>query len=192
MNSMFAKSFEPLSQSERIRNKRNKAIYEGRSNSNDVCLDAKGNIKNAKNYETFMNTVNGFYECKKNDISNNRDCFNTYLDSGNDAFSVNTFQDVGSNFIDFQMYDDSNDKSAIGRKNVKAKINGTNTFMTAISDANIGINSAANITYPYEKPGLCSDYVIQKVSYFDPSGNFGNNFAKDIKKHFPLTKIGTQ
>tara|TARA_B110000967_G_C18894811_1_gene569799 strand:+ start:3611 stop:4180 length:570 start_codon:yes stop_codon:yes gene_type:complete len=189
---MFTKSFEPLSQSERVRNKRNKAIYDGRNNSNDVCLDANGNIKNAKNYETFMNTVNGYYECKKTDISNNRDCFNTYLDSGNDSFSVNTFQDVRSNFIDFQMYDDdTTNKSAVGRKNVKAKIDGTNTFMTAINSANIGINSAANITYPYEKPGLCSKYVIQKVSYFDPSGNFGNKFAKDIKKHFPLTKIGT-
>jgi hypothetical protein len=193
MNSMFTKSFEPLSQSERIKNKRNKAIFQGISNSNDICLDKKGNIKNAKNYESFMNTVNGFYECKKNDISNNRDCFNTYLDEGTDNFSVTTFQDARSNFIDFQLYDESGDAGSIGRKNVKANPDGTNSFHTSLGSddtADVGINTAANITYPYEKPGLCSDYLLQKVSYFDPSGNFGKHFAKDIKKYFPLTKIG--
>jgi hypothetical protein len=193
MNSMFAKSSEPLSQSERIKNKRNKAIFQGVSNSHDVCLDKTGNIRNAKNYESFMNTVNGYYECKKLDISNNRDCFNTFLESGNDAFSVTTFEDARSNFVDFQLYDETNNKEAVGRKNIKAKPDGTNSFHTSIGSgdkADIGINTAANITYPYEKPGLCSKYILQKVSYFDPSGNFGNKFAKDIKKHFPLTKIG--
>ena len=116
MNSMFTKSFEPLSQSERIKNKRNKAIFQSVSNSNDVCLDKNGNIKNAKNYESFMNTVNGFYECKRNDISNNRDCFNTYLDNGTDNFSVSTFQDAQSNFVDFQLYDENGDDASIGRK----------------------------------------------------------------------------
>lgn len=189
---MFTKSLEPLSQSDRIKNKRNKAIYESRSSSNNIRLDKNGNIKNVKNYECFMNTVNGYYECKKTDISNNRNCFNTFLESGVDNFSVSTFQDVRSNFIDFQMYDDdTSNASAVGRKNIKSKPDGTNTFHTAMSgsNANIGINTAGNVTYPYEKPGLCSDYVIQKVSYFDPSGNFGKNYAKDIKKYFPLTKL---
>ena len=80
MNSMFGKSFEPISQSERIKNKRNKTLYQSVSSSNDICLDKNGNIKNAKNYESFMNTVNGYYECKKEDISKNQTCFNTYLD----------------------------------------------------------------------------------------------------------------
>ena len=65
---MFGKSFEPLSQSERIKNKRNKEIYKSVQNSKDICLDSNGNIKSAKNYESYLNTVNGFYECKKSHI----------------------------------------------------------------------------------------------------------------------------
>ena len=73
MNSMFTKPNEPLSQSERIKNKRNREIYKNRNASNDVCLDNNGNIKNVKNYETFMNTVNGYYECvKKKSITKSR------------------------------------------------------------------------------------------------------------------------
>ena len=189
---MFGKTFEPLSQSERIKNKRNKTIYQSISSSNNICLDKNGNIKNAKNYESFMNTVNGYYECKKEDTEKNQTCFNTYLDNKTDEFSVSTFEDVRSNFIDFQMYDtDSSNKSAVGRKNVKSKFDGTNTtFVSAASgDGGSNIVKAADIVYPYSKPGLCSKYVIQDVSYYDPSGNFHTRFAKDIKKYFPLTKL---
>ena len=91
---MFGKTFEPLSQSERIKNKRNKTIYQSISSSNNICLDKNGNIKNAKNYESFMNTVNGYYECKKDDTEKNQTCFNTYLDNKTDEFSVSTFEDV--------------------------------------------------------------------------------------------------
>jgi hypothetical protein len=45
------------------------------------------------------------------------------------------------------------------------------------------------MVYPYKKQGLCAEYVIQNVSFFDPSGNLSTNYAKNIKKHFPLTKL---
>lgn len=192
MNAMFGKSFEPISQSERIKNKRNKTIFKAVSSSNDICLDKNGNIKNAKNYESFMNTVNGYYECKKEDVSNNKDCFNTYLDDKTDEFSISTFEDVQSNFVDFQMYDDDDtNRSAIGRKKIKSNFDGTNTTFAAADSEDRGSNivTAANVVYPFKKPGLCSKYVIQDVSYFDPSGNFNSKFAKDIKKYFPLTKL---
>lgn len=79
MNSMFGKHKEPLSSSERIKNKRNLAIYNSLTSSKNkknkknrnVCLDHSGNVRNAINYETYMNTVNGFYESiKKNSKKN--------------------------------------------------------------------------------------------------------------------------
>ena len=79
MNSMFGKHKEPLSSSERIKNKRNLAIYnsltsskntKNRKNKN-VCLDNSGNVRNAINYETYMNTVNGFYESIKKNAKKN-------------------------------------------------------------------------------------------------------------------------
>ena len=197
MNSMFGKSFEPLSQSERIKNKRNKEIFKGIQSSNDICLDTNGNIKTAKTYESYMNTVNGFYECKKSDPTNNKDCFNTYLDDDLDTFSVSTFQDIQQNTVNFQIYDESGTEESKSRKRLKAKTDGTNTFHSVavfdtddIENPASGINSAVNITYPYNKQGLCANYVIQDVSYFDPSGNNNSSFlAKDVKKYFPLTKI---
>ena len=196
MNSMFGKSFEPLSQSERIKNKRNKEIFKGIQSSNDICLDTNGNIKTAKTYESYMNTVNGFYECKKSDPTNNKDCFNTYLDDDLDTFSVSTFQDIQQNTVNFQIYDGKGTAESNSRKSVKAKTDGTNTFHTVaefitddIIKPHTGINSSVNITYPYNKQGLCANYVIQDVSYFDPSGNNTNFLAKDVKKYFPMTKI---
>lgn len=196
MNSMFGKSFEPLSQSERIKNRRNKEIYKGVNSSKNICLDNNGNIKTAKTYESYMNTVNGFYECKKSDPVNNKECFNTYLDNDLDAFSVSTFQDVKSSSVNFQIYDEQDTVQSRGRKNVKAKTDGTNTFHTQaefITDDLInpetGINSSVNITYPYNKQGLCANYVTQDVSFFDPSGNYSSVHAKDIKKYFPMSKI---
>ena len=196
MNSMFGKSFEPLSQSERIKNKRNKEIYKGINSSKNICLDKNGNIKTAKTYESYMNTVNGYYECKKTDPENNKDCFNTYLDSDLDTFSVSTFEDIKASSVNFQIYDDTGSSESRGRKNVKAKTDGTNTFHTQaefITDDLInpetGINSSVNITYPYNKQGLCANYVIQDVSYFDPSGNFNTVHAKDVKRYFPMAKI---
>lgn len=196
MNSMFGKSFEPITQSERIKKKRNKEIFKSVKSSNDICLDNNGNIKSAKNYESYLNTVNGFYECKKSDPINNKDCFNTYLDSDLDSFSVANFQDVKANTVNFQIYDENDTKEARGRRNVKAKTDGSNTFHTVaefVTDDLInpesGINSSVNITYPYNKQGLCANYVIQDVSYFDPSGNFNANHAKDVKHYFPMSKI---
>ena len=161
MNSMFGKSFEPLSQSERIKNRRNKEIYKSVQSSKDICLDKNGNIKRATTYESYMNTVNGFYECKKSDPENNKDCFNTYLDNDFDAFNVTTFQDVKANNVNFQIYDEKGTNESRGRMNVKAKTDGTNTFHTQaefITDDLInpetGINSSVNITYPYNKQGL--------------------------------------
>ena len=143
-----------------------------------------------------MNTVNGFYECKKSDPENNKECFNTYLDNDLDAFNVTTFQDIKASTVNFQIYDDTGSVESRGRKNVKAKTDGTNTFHTQaefITDDLInpetGINSAVNITYPYNKQGLCADYVMQDISYFDPSGNFNNVHSKDVKKYFPMSKI---
>ena len=196
MNSMFGKSFEPLSQSERIKNKRNKEIFKSVQTSKDICLDSNGNIKSARNYESYLNTVNGFYECKKSDPENNKECFNTYLENDLDSFSVSTFEDIKANSVNFQIYDESGTAEARGRKNVKSKTDGTNTFHTVaefvtddLINPETGINSAVNITYPYNKQGLCGNYVIQDVSYFDPSGNFNKYHAKDVKKYFPMTNI---
>lgn len=192
---MFGKSFEPLSQSERIKNKRNKAIFKSVQSSNDINLDKNGNIKNVKSYESFQNTVNGFYECKKENASLNQDCFNVFLDGNDDKFSVATFEDIKSNYVNFQEYDDDNSNESNGRKYVRANDDGTNTFLDAsvidplTSEITNGINTAANITYPFNKQGLCSNYVIQDISFFDPSGNNSSTMAKDIKKYFPLTKI---
>jgi len=195
MNSMFGKSFEPISQSERIKNKRNKAIFKARATSNDVCLDKNGNIRNAKNYETFMNVVNGYYECKKEDPTNNQNCFDTYLDDKTDEFSVSNFHDIQGNFIDFQMADTVDSREAKARKNVRATIQGKNTQFDSVKTNSSGlvlpgnIVDAADMVYPYKKQGLCADYVIQNVSFFDPSGNLNTKYAKNIKKHFPLTKL---
>tara|TARA_B100000900_G_scaffold101250_1_gene83853 strand:+ start:1622 stop:2203 length:582 start_codon:yes stop_codon:yes gene_type:complete len=192
---MFGKSFEPLSQSERIKNKRNKAIFKSVQSSNDINLDKNGNIKNVKSYESFQNTVNGFYECKKENAALNQDCFNVFLDGNDDKFSVATFEDIKSNYVNFQEYDDDNSNESNGRKFVRANDDGTNTFLDAsvldprTSQITSGINTAANITYPFNKQGLCSNYVIQDISFFDPSGNNSSTMAKDIKKYFPLTKI---
>jgi len=192
---MFGKSFEPLSQSERIKNKRNKAIFKARTSSNDVCLDKNGNIRNAKNYETFMNVVNGFYECKKENPTNNKECFDTYLDNKTDEFSVSNFHDIRGNFIDFQMVDTEGTRESNARKNVRATLQGKNTQFNSVQTTNSGIVLPGNIVdasdmvYPYKKKGLCADYVIQNISFFDPSGNLSNKYSKNIKKHFPLTKL---
>jgi len=195
MNSMFGKSFEPISQSERIKNKRNKAIFKARATSNDICLDKNGNIRNAKNYETFMNVVNGFYECKKENSTDNKECFDTYLDNKTDEFSVSNFHDIQGNFIDFQMADIEGTRESNARKNVRATLQGKNTQFNSVQTNNSGIVLPGNIVdasdmvYPYKKQGLCADYVIQNISFFDPSGNLSNKYAKNIKKHFPLTKL---
>jgi len=192
---MFGKSFEPLSQSERIKNKRNKAIFKARASSNDVCLDKNGNIRNAKNYETFMNVVNGFYECKKENPTDNKNCFDTYLDNKTDEFSVSNFHDIQANFIDFQMADTENTRESNARKNVRATLQGKNTQFSSVQKTSSGIVLPGNIVdasdmvYPYKKQGLCAEYVIQNVSFFDPSGNLSSKYAKNIKKHFPLTKL---
>lgn len=195
MNSMFGKSVEPISQSERIKNKRNKAIFKARATSNDICLDKNGNIRNAKNYETFMNVVNGFYECKKENPTDNKECFDTYLDNKTDEFSVSNFHDIQGNFIDFQMADIEGTRESNARKNVRATLQGKNTQFNSVQTNNSGIVLPGNIVdasdmvYPYKKQGLCADYVIQNISFFDPSGNLSNKYAKNIKKHFPLTKL---
>ena len=195
MNSMFGKSFEPISQSERIKNKRNKAIFKARATSNNVCLDKNGNIRNAKNYETFMNVVNGFYECKKENPTNNKECFDTYLDNKTDEFSVSNFHDIRGNFIDFQMVDTEGTRESNARKNVRATLQGKNTQFNSVQTTNSGIVLPGNIVdasdmvYPYKKKGLCADYVIQNISFFYPSGNLSNKYSKNIKKHFPLTKL---
>ena len=106
---MFTKPNEPLSQSERIKNKRNREIYKNRTASNSICLDNNGNIKNVKNYETFMNTVNGYYECVKKNPSLNQNCFNTYLDDNDDIYDLSTFTDLEKSRIDFSNYDDDLD-----------------------------------------------------------------------------------
>ena len=193
---MFGKSSEPISQSERIKNKRNKAIFKARATSNDVCLDKNGNIRNAKNYETFMNVVNGFYECKKENPTNNKDCFDTYLDDVYDEFSVSNFHDIQANYINFQMADTDNNRETVARKSIRATIEGKNTIFNNVKQDGVkgpaipgNIVDAADMVYPYKKQGLCAEYVIQSVSYFDPSGNLNNTYAKNIKKHFPLTKI---
>ena len=113
-----------------------------------------------------------------------------------DSFSVSTLEDIKANSVNFQIYDESGTAEARGRKNVKSKTDGTNTFHTVaefvtddLINPETGINSAVNITYPYNKQGLCGNYVIQDVSYFDPSGNFNKYHAKDVKKYFPMTNI---
>jgi hypothetical protein len=83
MNSMFGKHKEPLTSSERIKQKRNLAIYKSVQQSKNICMDISKNIKNVINYETYMNVVDGYYESRKEDISNNRNCFNVQL-TGND------------------------------------------------------------------------------------------------------------
>ena len=157
-----------------------------------------------------MNTVNGYYECVKKNPSLNQNCFNTYLDDSDDIYDLSTFTDLEKSRIDFSNYDDEkSNKAAQGRRKVKAKTDGTNTFLTTAENyTNIdeitgetirgpdptqnfktGVNSAAEITYPYEKPGLCSEYVMQKISYYDSSGNNNQIIVNDIKKKFPLTKF---
>ena len=47
-----------------------------------------------------MNVVNGYYECKKEDPTNNQNCFDTYLDGKTDEFSVLNFHIFAAFFID--------------------------------------------------------------------------------------------
>ena len=127
-----------------------------------------------------------------------------------DIYDLTTFTDLEKSRIDFSNYDDEkSNKAAQGRRKVKAKTDGTNTFLTTAENYTdgdeitgetnrgpdptqnfkTGVNSAAEITYPYEKPGLCSEYVMQKISYYDTSGNNNQIIVNDIKKKFPLTKF---
>ena len=78
-----------------------------------------------------------------------------------DTFSVSTFEDIKGNTVNFQIYDESGTNESRGRKSVKSKTDGTNTFHTVaefktedLIYPNTGINSAVNITYPYNKQGI--------------------------------------
>jgi len=121
MNSMFGKHIEPLTSSERLKKKRNLEIYKSLVTSSNkkkekVCLDKDNNVRNAINYESYMNVVDGFYEnikknssCCEND--KNANCFNVYLKDDASLFKINTFDDVNNSFIDFEnasvVYDSS-------------------------------------------------------------------------------------
>mgnify|MGYP005645456431 CR=1 FL=1 len=216
MNSMFGKFQEPLSSSERMKQKRNLEIYKSLETSNDVCLDASKNIRNVINYESYMNVVNGFYQSKKLDISNNRLCFNVELMGEEDAFKIRTFDDVNNSVVDFEgaINNDSVDTSNMGIEEFKTwdgtQFNDGNTVVADGGDdkgfvvysqrdgsGNATTNflqtgtieRASNIIYPYEKKGSCANLIVPKLTFFDPSGNLGNQAARDIKYFFPMSEL---
>lgn len=221
MNSMFGKHVEPLSSSERLKQKRNLEIYKSLVNSSNkkletVCLDDKNNIKNAVNYESYMNVVNGFYECiKTNPVCNNKseknNCFNVYLKDNTSTFKINTFDDVNNSFIDFENADVVYDASENGIGEAENWNATNNVFdddtttddkgfvVSAVKDLSgeagstffqTGIiEKASKIIFPYEKRGPCAKLVIPKLTFFDPSGNSGGVIARDIKHFFPMSKL---
>lgn len=216
MNSMFGKHQEPLTASERMKQKRNLAIYKSLETSNDVCMDASKNIRNVINYESYMNVVNGFYQSKKLDISNNRHCFNVQLMDDTDSFKINTFNDVNNSFIDFEGAEDeglvSLDDTGIeefrqwdGTQYIDANVNpttgGNDKGFVVYSRTDGSGNSATNflnkgtiersskIIFPYEKKGTCANLVVPKLTFFDPSGNIGSQAARDIKYYFPMSSL---
>jgi hypothetical protein len=201
MNSMFGKQFEPLTSSERMKQKRNCAIYQTLATSKNISLDVSKNIRKAVNYESYMNAVNGFYESMKMDISKNRDCFNVQLMKDTDVFKINTFDDVHNSFVDFDnaqepihgiethkvwngtQYDDKNtDKGFVV---YAADISGVSSSNFHDTET---IERSADIIYPYTKKGVCSKLIVPKLTYFDPSGNSGKT-ARDIKYFFPMSKF---
>ena len=211
MNSMFAKHREPLTSSERMKQKRNLNIYKTLESSNNIKLDKSNNIKNVVNYESYMNVVNGFYESRKLDISNNRDCFNVQLIDDTDDFKINTFEDVHNSFIDFK----NTAENKMGISNYKVWNATTNSFEAPVAP-NIGsstdegfvvqavdvsgsaltnfltaggIEKAADIVYPYKKKGICSKLIIPNLTFYDPSGNIGKPTARDVKRFFPMSRI---
>lgn len=220
MNSMFGKHIEPMTSSERLKKKRNLEIYKSlvnpsaKSNRN-ICLDKNNNIKNVINYESYMNVVNGFYEClKKNPECNNNNeknnCFNVYLKDDDDVFKINTFTDVENSFIDFENANVTYDISENGiSRNLRWDVN--NNEFNELEESDMGfvvnaikdlsgesgstffqsgtIEKSSKIIYPYEKKGVCSKLIIPKLTFFDPNGNSGGKIARDIKKFFPMSKL---
>ena len=208
---MFAKQIEPLTSSERMKQKRNLNIYKSLESSNNVCMDASKNIRNVINYECYMNVVNGFYESRKSDISNNKNCFNVQLLDDTDEFRIRTFDDVNNSFIDFK--NSSIDKTNMGLDEYRLWNPSTNTFVKPSSGIGSGgdngfiaeandisgvpitnflrtgiIEKASDIIYPYAKKGVCSKLMIPKLTFFDPSGNSGKT-ARDVKRFFPMSKL---
>lgn len=208
---MFAKQIEPLTSSERMKQKRNLNIYKSLESSNNVCMDASKNIRNVINYECYMNVVNGFYESRKSDISNNKNCFNVQLLDDTDEFRIRTFDDVYNSFIDFK--NSSIDKTNMGLDEYRLWNPSTNTFVKPSSGIGSGgdngfiaeandisgvpitnflrtgiIEKASDIIYPYAKKGVCSKLMIPKLTFFDPSGNSGKT-ARDVKRFFPMSKL---
>ena len=200
MNSMFGKQFEPLTSSERMKQKRNLNIYHCLEESNNVCLDVSKNIRNAVNYESYRNAINGFYESKKEKPSiANRDCFNVVLEDNTSTFNINTFDDVRNSFIDWDGHAD-NYGNTEDLENMGISGNATDKgFVVSSYDSsgvplstffNTGvIEKSSQIIYPYEKKGLCSKLYVPKLTFFDPSGNLSKNSHRDIKYFFPMSKL---
>jgi hypothetical protein len=209
MNSMFGKQIEPLTSSERMIQKRNLNIYKTLEYSNSICLDASKNIRNAVNYESYMRAVDGFYESRKTDISNNRNCFNVQLMDNTDEFKIRTFDDVHNSFIDFKN-STAIDNSANGideyrQWNAAAGVfekptgigNDKGFVVEALDLSGVPettflregtIERSSQIIYPYAKKGICSKLIVPKLTFFDPSGNSGKS-ARDVKKFFPMSKL---
>tara|TARA_B100000674_G_C37724586_1_gene861405 strand:- start:77 stop:733 length:657 start_codon:yes stop_codon:yes gene_type:complete len=208
---MFAKQKEPLTSSERLKQKRNLTIYKTLESSNNICMDASKNIRNAINYESYLNVVDGFYESRKSDISNNRNCFNVQLLDDTDEFKIRTFDDVYNSFIDFKNSSVNKENTGLGEFTLwnpntftfvkPASGIGTGTDQGFVVEADDisgvpvtnflkkrSIEKASDIVYPYMKKGICSNLIIPKLTYFDPSGNTGKT-ARDLKKFFPMSKL---
>jgi len=213
MNSMFGKQIEPLTSSERMIQKRNLNIYKTLEYSNSICLDASKNIRNAVNYESYMRAVDGFYESRKTDISNNRNCFNVQLMDNTDEFKIRTFDDVHNSFIDFKnstVIDNSANgideyrqwnaaAGVFGKPDAGLIGNGTDKgfVVEALDLSGVPettflregtIERSSQIIYPYAKKGICSKLIVPKLTFFDPSGNSGKS-ARDVKKFFPMSKL---
>jgi hypothetical protein len=209
MNSMFGKQIEPLTSSERMIQKRNLNIYKTLEYSNSICLDASKNIRNAVNYESYMRAVDGFYESRKTDISNNRNCFNVQLMDNTDEFKIRTFDDVHNSFIDFKNSTAiDNSANGIGEYRQWDVANGAFAELAGIgNDKGFVVEAldlsgvpettflregvierSSQIIYPYAKKGICSKLIVPKLTFFDPSGNSGKS-ARDVKKFFPMSKL---
>jgi len=206
---MFGKQIEPLTSSERMIQKRNLNIYKTLGSSNSICLDASKNIRNAVNYESYMNVVDGFYESRKTDISNNRHCFNVQLMDNTDEFKIRTFDDVHNSFIDFKN-STAADNSANGIGEYREWDAASGAFLKpagykndkgfvveALDISGIPVTTflregtierSSNIIYPYAKKGICSNLIVPKLTFFDPSGNSGKS-VRDVKKFFPMSKL---
>ncbi len=209
---MFGKHKEPLTSSERMKRKRNLAIYKSAQQSNNICMDVSKNIKNVVNYETYMNVVDGYYESRKEDISNNRNCFNVQL-TGNDVeFRIKTFDDVNNSFIDFKNASNTISGNGLGKFSTWNSSNnaferpttgdgstnneGFVVHANDISGTSVTnfltqgtIEKASDIIYPYIKKGVCSNLIVPKLTFFDPSGNLGKQSARDVKRYFPMSNL---